>query len=162
MSEMQKSILEQTEAESLKRMVKKISNEASRAKARQKMKKLYPDLKSDQVIHHIDGNPQNNALTNLTIMSVSAHSSLHGRLKLIEKASAQKIIRLFVYPHKRLENKRQGIIVKPLKKDLVRSTFWIRRDQNEAIRQISEREERSIAVLVRKALDQLIEERKEE
>lgn len=39
-------------------------------------------------------------------------------------------------------------------------TVWIRRDQNEAIKRISEREERSIAVLVRKALDWLIEERK--
>jgi len=47
-----------------------------------------------------------------------------------------------------------------VKKDLVKMTVWIRRDQNEAIRQISEREERSIAVLVRKALDWLIEERR--
>ena len=45
------------------------------------------------------------------------------------------------------------------KADLVKRTFWIRRDQDETLKEIAEREERSIAVLLRKAIDKFIEER---
>ena len=34
-------------------------------------------LMRDEVVHHIDGNPDNNDLSNLTIMSMSEHSKQH-------------------------------------------------------------------------------------
>jgi len=37
-------------------------------------------LRSDQVVHHIDGNPLNNDPGNLTVLSISEHMRLH-RLK---------------------------------------------------------------------------------
>lgn len=34
-------------------------------------------LSSNEVVHHLDGNPQNNDVTNLIVLSRSKHSSLH-------------------------------------------------------------------------------------
>ena len=47
-------------------------------------KRLGRPLRADEVVHHIDGNCTNNSLENLEVMTVSEHSSLHG------KASARK------------------------------------------------------------------------
>ena len=47
------------------------------------------------------------------------------------------------------------------KADLVKRTFWIRRDQDEALKKIAEREERSITTIMRKGLDMVIKERGE-
>jgi hypothetical protein len=35
------------------------------------------ELKADEVVHHIDGNKQNNNINNLALMDKSAHSRLH-------------------------------------------------------------------------------------
>ena len=34
-------------------------------------------LRSDEIVHHKDGNGQNNNINNLVLMSISAHSRLH-------------------------------------------------------------------------------------
>lgn len=41
--------------------------------------KLGRKLRSDEVVHHIDGNKNNNSISNLEIMSVSEHSRLHAK-----------------------------------------------------------------------------------
>ena len=51
----------------------------SRSKAREKMKKLFPNLTRKQVIHHVDQNPLNNDVNNLKVMSCSKHLRLHRR-----------------------------------------------------------------------------------
>ncbi len=42
-------------------------------------------LKEKEVVHHIDGNPKNNSISNLRVMTWSAHSILHGEGKKIRK-----------------------------------------------------------------------------
>lgn len=54
----------------------------SRVKARKMMKKLYPDLKENQVIHHKDGNPMNNSIENLQILSYGEHQLIHSKSNL--------------------------------------------------------------------------------
>ena len=55
----------------------------SRHKARQIMKELHPDLKSTDIIHHKDGDPFNNDIDNLQIMSShKEHLSLHAKVNL--------------------------------------------------------------------------------
>nr|DAH32797.1 MAG TPA: HNH endonuclease [Caudoviricetes sp.] len=39
-------------------------------------------LSSNEIVHHLDGNPQNNALTNLIVLSRSKHASLHHYLNI--------------------------------------------------------------------------------
>jgi hypothetical protein len=38
-------------------------------------------LKKDEVVHHIDHNPQNNSPSNLKVMTKFEHSSYHGKLQ---------------------------------------------------------------------------------
>jgi len=51
----------------------------SRQKARRLVKSIdkYSNLPRSQVVHHIDGNPLNNELSNLVILSNSEHIKLH-------------------------------------------------------------------------------------
>lgn len=42
-------------------------------------------IRDDECIHHIDGNPSNNDIDNLALMTRSAHASLHARERLIAK-----------------------------------------------------------------------------
>jgi DNA-binding transcriptional regulator YiaG len=51
----------------------------SRMKARKKIKEIYPDIKRNQHVHHIDGNPLNNDIDNLCVMSASEHVGFHHR-----------------------------------------------------------------------------------
>ena len=39
-------------------------------------------LSSNEIVHHLDGNPQNNALTNLIVLSRGKHASLHHYLNI--------------------------------------------------------------------------------
>ena len=41
----------------------------------------FPDLPSDQVVHHIDGDKLNNQISNLLPLSKSEHRALHGQLE---------------------------------------------------------------------------------
>ena len=41
-------------------------------------KKLGRRLRSDEVVHHIDGNPHNNRLKNLVVLTRAAHMREHG------------------------------------------------------------------------------------
>ena len=54
----------------------------SRVKARKIMKKLYPDMTSKQVVHHIDGNPLINDLENLMVLTIKEHKAIHKMFKL--------------------------------------------------------------------------------
>lgn len=56
---------------------KSISADRSRQIARAKVKELYPDLPRHKVVHHVDGNPFNNEMYNLTVMLNRNHTSLH-------------------------------------------------------------------------------------
>ena len=51
----------------------------SRQKARRLVKSInkYADLPRSQIVHHLDEDPLNNDLGNLTIISDSEHTSLH-------------------------------------------------------------------------------------
>ena len=51
--------------------------QASRDRARKKMLKVRPKLKSNQVVHHLDHNPFNNDMTNLYVMENSDHVKHH-------------------------------------------------------------------------------------
>lgn len=60
-------------------------------------KKIGRPLTRFEVVHHIDGNPDNGQLDNLKLMSLSAHSSYHltGRsLSEIQKRKLQKCSRI--------------------------------------------------------------------
>lgn len=64
----------------------------SRQKARAKVKKIYPFLPKEDVIHHIDMDPFNNDFDNLTIIDKGEHMRMHHemnwgkrRLKTLEK-----------------------------------------------------------------------------
>jgi|GEM_PF-3570461 len=48
-----------------------------RTKGRAKIKKLHPNLQSNQIVHHIDGNPKNNELNNLQILTPKEHIAYH-------------------------------------------------------------------------------------
>ena len=49
----------------------------SRCKARKLIKKIYPDLTRNEIVHHIDQNPMNNDLSNLVIMDNGDHLCFH-------------------------------------------------------------------------------------
>ena len=49
------------------------------------------ELDSDEVVHHKDGNRQNNNLDNLVVMSLSKHSSLHISGCALSKITKQKL-----------------------------------------------------------------------
>ncbi len=49
----------------------------SRIKARKIIKDLYPDLPTDEHVHHIDGNPFNNNINNLCMIKNSDHIKIH-------------------------------------------------------------------------------------
>lgn len=42
-------------------------------------KKIGRKLKKYEIVHHIDGNPSNNNLSNLLLLSLSEHTSLHNK-----------------------------------------------------------------------------------
>lgn len=51
----------------------------SRQKARKKVKEIYPKLSLYYEIHHIDEDPFNNDIHNLSILNFKTHSILHGK-----------------------------------------------------------------------------------
>jgi hypothetical protein len=55
----------------------KIQETVSRIKARRKMLTIYPNLKTNEHVHHIDHNPFNNDINNLIIVDASDHISYH-------------------------------------------------------------------------------------
>ena len=72
----------------------------SRLKARRVLKDKYPLLLTSRtnVVHHKDENPFNNDITNLEIMSISDHFSLHnkGIIKGIRQTTLNKIDLIFL------------------------------------------------------------------
>ena len=71
----------------------------SRYKARRKMKEKFPlFINYETVVHHIDHNPLNNNIMNLTIMENGKHLSYHqkGKLKGIRPETFKKIDLLFL------------------------------------------------------------------
>lgn len=64
-------------------------------------------LKKNEVVHHIDGNTQNNKLSNLSIMSRSDHTKLHNPrdyLKYNISAAADKKLWSKCYNHEKYKN----------------------------------------------------------
>lgn len=58
----------------------------SRRLAREMVKKIHPFIRPDQHVHHIDGNPFNNNISNLCVLPKGFHASLH---KMGTKAPAE-------------------------------------------------------------------------
>ncbi len=57
-------------------------NPARHSKARMMMKELYPDLDWELlIVHHIDGNPNNNRIENLKIIDRTEHRKEHKKMK---------------------------------------------------------------------------------
>ena len=52
--------------------------------------KIGRKLKSDEIVHHIDGNKRNNDPSNLTIMSRAEHAKLHARMRAAAKGGDAK------------------------------------------------------------------------
>jgi hypothetical protein len=42
-------------------------------------------LRKEEIVHHIDGSPQNNSINNLMVMSRSSHKKIHDRERKYEK-----------------------------------------------------------------------------
>jgi hypothetical protein len=55
--------------------------EGWRTRARVVFEEVFGPIPYGYVVHHLDGNPANDALDNLAIMSRSAHNRLHMNLK---------------------------------------------------------------------------------
>ena len=53
----------------------------SRRKARKIVKQTCPDLRRDEVVHHMDLDPFNNNIGNLSIILAGDHTKLHYALK---------------------------------------------------------------------------------
>ena len=49
------------------------------------------ELLSSEIVHHIDGNKQNNDLSNLEVMSRSKHTTLHSLGKQMSETTRQKL-----------------------------------------------------------------------
>lgn len=47
-------------------------------------------LRSDEFVHHIDGNKRNNAIENLQIMTPAEHTRLHAKQRWAKKKGAEK------------------------------------------------------------------------
>ena len=86
-------------------MKKNISIQYSRLLARKIAKDVHPDIRSDQDVHHIDGNPLNNHPGNLIILSDSDHMKHHWDIN-----REQKMIALKIGINKREAKKTQRII----------------------------------------------------
>jgi len=64
----------------------------SRARARKLMVDIYGKIPSNCVVHHVDGNPYNNDISNLQIMNKSYHASYHN--KGIKKFPPSKVLQI--------------------------------------------------------------------
>ena len=62
----------------------------SRRLARELVKKTHPDIRVDQHVHHIDGNPLNNNIGNLIILRNSDHIKYHWEINRKQKMIALK------------------------------------------------------------------------
>ena len=67
--------------------------EHSRRLAREIVKKTHPDIKADQHVHHIDGNPFNNNIGNLIILRDSDHIKHHWEIS--RKQKLESLINLY-------------------------------------------------------------------
>ena len=87
----------------------------------------YPNLREDQVVHHIDGNPNNNDPNNLLIMDRKEHSEFHAKF--------------------RAKNKKGRGLAKKI-------AVVLYKDQVQQIKQLSKFEERPFSTQLRMVIDE--------
>jgi len=93
--------------------------------ARKIAKQFFPDLRSDQVVHHIDGNPRNNDPNNLMIMDQGEHLEFHAKFRKKNKT----------------------------RKTFGRVGITLYQDQIDGLREVSKTDERPLSVHMRRAVD---------
>lgn len=88
-------------------------------------KSLGRPLRSDEIVHHKDGNKRNNSLENLEILSISEHTSLHMRGRQVSTVTRQRISRTLKkrWETQGLPESAKGVVAKDRKTKEILMTF---------------------------------------